>query len=1513
MTREKPTKTPKDGSGDQEPHMPADPDPESNTKEITVVGMGASAGGLKALTTFFDALPAHMGMAYVVVTHLHPERESMMDELLQSHTPMPVLQVNELVVIEPDHVYIIPPNRNIVITDSHLETTAFDEPRGYRAPIDVFFRSLADVHRDAIAIILSGGGSDGAVGVKAIKEMGGMLMVQDPSEAEYDSMPLAAIATGLADVVLPARELAEKLVNYRRQPTELPHDPEALTADETETLNRILNQVHSQTGHDFSQYKRSTILRRIQRRMQLNGYAFLDAYLDYLRHNGDEAHALFSDLLIGVTNFFRDRGAWEALAEKVIPKLFKGKGAGSTVRVWTIGCATGEEAYSVAILLMEYATTLEVRPKLQIFASDLDEKALALGREGLYPQAIRDDVNSERLSRFFIKEGDYYRVKRELRDIVLFTDHSVLRDPPFSRLELISCRNLLIYLEREMQEKVFEIFHYALYAEGYLFLGSSESAETTGNLFHIVDKTERIYQSRPWRGEHPNLPTLPLMIRRMSHNMKAEVRFRAGRFPDLPYVLSGYHQEGLEEYGPPSILVDHEYHILHLSETVGRYLLNPRGPMTNELLKLVRPELQFELRATLFEAFEKNQAVVSSPVYVSFNGHPHRVVLSVRPRRRAERGQVPEETLERLALVFFLEDETDELPTPALRLHSESDGLQTSEQQRIDIVDQLQEEVQRLRERLQANIEEFESSNEELKSTNEELQSMNEEYRSTTEELETSKEELQSINEELNTVNNELKSKLEELLRLHKDLENLIFSTEIATLFLDRDLHIKWFTPGIETLFNIMSGDRGRPIAHLTNKLGYDRLAEDAAQVLRKLIPIERELRGPEKEWFLVRVRPYRTVDDRIDGVVITFIDITEIKENEWILRDREAALALAVEYRDKIVSGVREGLLVMNTELILQFANRSFYEKFKVSPENTIGKKIYELSNGEWNIPELRHLLEDLLPDQDAFNDYEITHDFETIGQCILLFNCRRLDDDQLILLVFDEITQQRRAMAALHDSEQQLRQLNETLEQQVEERTLELEEANSRLDQSSEVFSTLFQANPVPTALTRTSDGVLLDVNAEFLDYFGFERENLVGSPSREVQRSWSNESDRARLIERLQQDGYVRGMELGITHPSGEDRTVMASIELAQIQGEDVIISTFFDITTRVEAERKLQASSALLSSLFQANPVPTALTRAADGVFLDANDEFLDYFGFERENVIGRTSLEIHYSWAKESDREKLMARLQRDGYVRNLEVEYPHSSGENRTLLTSIQPVDIEGVKVLISAFTDITDRVQAEQQVRELASQLTMVEQNVRHNLAQVLHDDLQQRLYAIELQMTFLRDSVEKVDKKTLAVEFKNMKQEIDDAILLTRHLSVDLSPPILHDEGLKEAFGWLAEQMREQYNLKVKVQAAESFKIPEIEIRVLLFQSVRELLFNVVKHAETSEARVSLEWMDDSIRIQIADGGKGFDTETLKSQQGRGLSTMRHRLNLFDGDLEIQSEPGSGCQITVTAPVKR
>jgi two-component system CheB/CheR fusion protein len=582
------------------------------TQRPIVVGLGASAGGLEALSVFFETVPPDTGLVFVVVTHLSPDHKSVLDELLQRHTQMPVQQVlGDQVTIEPNHVYVVPPNRQLVLTDSHLRTAEFDGPRAGRAPIDIFFRSLAAMHAEPVGIILSGGGSDGALGIRSVKEAGGLVMVQDPDEAAHASMPLAAIATGVADVVLPVRGLAQKLVEINRRRVRVPTDPAQLSPQQQDTLQRILTQLNTRTGHDFRAYKQTTVLRRIQRRMQLSGHETLEGYLQNIRQFPDEAKALLDDLLIGVTNFFRDEESWRRLADDVVPRLFAEPARNDVVRAWSIGCSTGEEGYSLAILLLEYAATLDNPPTIQVFATDLDEGSLARAREGYYPDTIAADVSAERLARFFTHEGSYYRVRPEVRDVVLFANHSVLRDPPFSRLDLLACRNLLIYLQRPLQDNLFELFYYALKPGGYLFLGNSETADSAADLFQTLDKKHRIYQAREWTGQQRALPTLPLAMRQPRRGTVGRPTER--RLPPRETATRNLYERVLDEHGPPTILVDDDGNIIRLSGTAGRYLQFPDGPPTSNLTHLVRDELQYELRAGLLQAFERDLATVSPP------------------------------------------------------------------------------------------------------------------------------------------------------------------------------------------------------------------------------------------------------------------------------------------------------------------------------------------------------------------------------------------------------------------------------------------------------------------------------------------------------------------------------------------------------------------------------------------------------------------------------------------------------------------------------------------------------------------------------------------------------------------------------------------------------------------------------------------------------------------------------------------------------------------------------------
>lgn len=824
------------------------------TTRAPVAGIGASAGGIKALQAFFEVLPDKVGAAIVVIVHLDPTHSSELASVLGTYTKLPVVQVDGRRSLEVDTVYVIPPNRRLLISDNSIDTAPFDEPRGQRAPVDLFFRSLAEQHGDGFAIILSGSGSDGALGVRAMRERGGLILVQDPVEAEYGSMPRSAMASG-ADFVLPVKQLARQFVELIR--TKAHVNAQTLTQTDSEDhVRRILGLLRVRTGQDFTHYKRATVMRRLARRMQVAQTDTLEQYFVYLRDHVDEAQALFNDLLISVTSFFRDRDAYSVLAGEVVPALFEAKQDENVVRVWVAGCATGEEAYSIAMLLLEEAARRDMRPDIQIFATDLDAQALATARDGRYPSSIAADVSEDRLRRFFVREGEQYRIRREVRDLVVFAAHSVLRDPPFSRINLVTCRNLMIYLDRDLQQQVCTILHYALVPRGYLFLGTSETADNPPGFFTVAHRDARIYQAV--ERARDILPVLPRVLTALRIPELRGTQPQPVRIPSA--VDASMHRQILEDIAPPSILVDERQTIVNLSETVGRFLLHSGGPMTTEAAEVVRPELRLEVRAGLHRAFDQNEPSVSLPIPVRFNGTPKAVVVHVRP--------INKDNTPVTALVTFMEGGAIQ-PTEGL-------GAETSAASA-----QLQEQLSATRTVLRSTREQYEAATEELRASNEELQSINEEYRSTAEELETSKEELQSINEELQTLNSELKLKLDLVSRAHNDLQNLMSATDVSTMFLDTTLRIQRFTPRVAELFNVVAGDEGRPVTDFTHRLEYNDLVADANRVLADLIPVERTVHTTNDRWFLLRLRPYRTMDDKIDGVVATFVDVTERREAE--------------------------------------------------------------------------------------------------------------------------------------------------------------------------------------------------------------------------------------------------------------------------------------------------------------------------------------------------------------------------------------------------------------------------------------------------------------------------------------------------------------------------------------------------------------------------------------------------------------------------------------------------------
>ena len=850
-------------------------------RDTPIVGIGASAGGLAALQTLLGEITDAPGAAFVVVMHLSPDHESHLAELLQSHCKLVVQQVAGTVAIEADRVYVIPPGANLDVVGNQLRLSALESERLDRAPIDHLFWTLAESRDgDAIGVILSGTGTDGSLGLREIRERGGLAFVQEPHEAEHDGMPEAAIAAGAADRVLSVAEIARALVRHLKVVRAVPgissRGGAALSLELRDSLDKILEQIRTRTGMDFGHYKTSMVLRRIRRRMHFNEVASLEAYLARLLEDPDEARRLADDMLIKVTSFFRDPGVFAALASEVIPRIFDQKHDGERIRAWSVGCATGEEAYSLAILLLEEASARAGDIAVQVFASDLDDRALEVAREGFYPATIEAAVEPEYLERYFEREKGGYRIRNEVREICVFTSHNLLGDPPFSKLDLVLCRNLLIYLRRDLHNKVAELFHYALEPAGILVLGESESLDAA-DLFRAVDKRRWFFERRGVPSPEPSLPVFPMTPHRPS---LAGARSR-GRAESLAYQEA--HQTMLVQYGPATVLLSPDDKVVHVTGRAGRYLVHPPGPATAKLFKLVREELALELRAALAEVRTKDQARVRSrPITVSFDDGDAQVVLHV---QRAE-----EATLEGLVLVIF-----DERETPAEAPRAVDPG--TVAEREVLLAEKAQVEK-----RLESVIEEYETNREELKAANEELQSTNEELRSTLEELETSKEELQSTNEELKQANEENNQKLESLHQLSADLQNLLEATSIATLFLDRELRILRFTPQVAELFNVSGRDRGRLISDFTHRLGYRELAQDARRVLESLAPVEREVKDEAGRWYLTRLLPYRSLEDQIAGVVITFVDITRQIEAERKRQESEERLSAELESMETLL-----------------------------------------------------------------------------------------------------------------------------------------------------------------------------------------------------------------------------------------------------------------------------------------------------------------------------------------------------------------------------------------------------------------------------------------------------------------------------------------------------------------------------------------------------------------------------------------------------------------------------------
>lgn len=915
----------------QELHQPG-----KTTKPFPVVGIGASAGGLEALKSFFSAVPEDSGMAYIVVVHLSRTQPSMLPELLQKSTSIPVSAAVDDKVIEPHHIYIIPPNKDINVFKGRIQL--FDvSQKAVPHPIDAFFRSLAqDQKKQAAAVVLSGTGTDGTLGLKEISGNEGVVLAQSEESAAYDGMPRSAISTGMVDMVLPPEKMPEKLRTYFIS-TEYINSSRPATptsaGEQQKWLNKIFAILRTQTGHDFSAYKVNTILRRISRRMGLNEVDDKEVFVRYLRENPAEVENLFRELLIGVTNFFRDAPSFDVLKKTVLPSAIKKMAEGETFRVWIPGCSTGEEVYSLAIVLHELLESKRKRINLQLFGTDIDSFAIAKAREGLYPKTINADVSEERLKRFFIEEGDYFRIRKEIRDSVVFSTQDVIKDPPFSHLNLLCCRNLLIYLDTEMQRKLLPLFHYTLKPGGILVLGSSETVGAFSNLFKTLNNKWKIFSRLE----------VPVSLRQNVYFPSGSPSVENGgtvtnqSVPHPKSDLSRVTQMALlDNFAPTAVLVDAQGNILHIQGRTGKYLEAGSGPPSQNILDLAREGLRIELSSALREAKTSKKLVIRTKVSMRTNGDVQVIDLHVCPQHS------PKELTGKF-LVVFEDDETASASNTA----AAEQGAQAQQAFEPSRVGDLEKELQFTRESHQTTIEELESSNEELKSTNEELQSSNEELQSTNEELESSKEELQSLNEELETVNAELQSKVNEMSSIRDDMQNLLNSTEIATIFVDNKLRVKRFTRKATKIVNLIQTDIGRPLQHVVTNLSYTGMISDVNGVLENLTPVETEVQSHDGKWYTMQIIPYRTMDNRIGGAVLNFQSIDQQIKTQHELEATSTKFESAWELVRAVFDMTAEPTVVMGDDGKVMIGNTRFAQMMKIKPEKLIGADILDARFG--------------------------------------------------------------------------------------------------------------------------------------------------------------------------------------------------------------------------------------------------------------------------------------------------------------------------------------------------------------------------------------------------------------------------------------------------------------------------------------------------------------------------------------------------------------------------------------
>jgi len=1428
-------------------------------KIFPIVGIGASAGGYEAFTQLLTHLPRQTGMAFVLVQHLAPKHESALADLLSRSTSIPVTEVKDGMPVKPDQIYVIPPNASMGILDGTLHLIA-RAPSVHHMPIDFFLQSLATERGDkAIGVILSGTASDGTLGLKAIKAEGGITFAQDEKSARYADMPRNAVATGCVDFVLPPEGIAQELLVIAQHPylaqSRAAEQMEQLVEGDAD-LKKVFVLLRNATGVDFTHYKHTTIRRRIRRRMALNKIGAMKDYVRHLQEDRAEVDALYQDILIHVTGFFRDPDLFRALKAKVFPALMKDRAPDQAFRIWVPGCSTGEEVYSLAISLLEFLGDAAHRTPIQIFGTDISDPAIEKARSGFYLENIAAEVSDDRLKRFFVKVQQGYQISKSIREMCIFARQNVVKDPPFSRMDLISCRNVLIYLDSVLQKRVLPIFHYALKPTGFLVLGSSETTTGFKEYFEESDKKLRIYVKRH---------TVSIRPMDLAGDFEAE-RGRALKKADESASAFDLQREAdrllLSKYVPAGVVVNQDLQILHFRGRTGPFLEPAPGQASMTLPKMAREGLLLELRTAIHRAKVEGTPVRRERIQFRSNGSLIETSMEVVPIK----GPAPEQYY---FLILFQETPKPAPPESKLEKAKAKNARAKAEEHRIA---DLQHELAQTRANLQSVIEQQETTNEELRSANEEILSSNEELQSTNEEMETAKEELQSTNEELTTLNEELQNRNLELGTLNSDLSNLLNVINIPIIMVGSDLRVRRFTSQGSKVLNLLPSDVGRPITDIRPQINISDLEQIITETIETLSLKEREVQDRQGRWYSMYVRPYVTAENKIDGAVISLTDVSALK----------TSLEQVSAYAEAIVESVHDSLLVLDNDLRVKTANRAFLQTFQATQDETLERPLAEVGNGQWNKPDLLAMLREIPIQRSQLGAYEAAFEIPGIGTRMMELNAWPIQRSgataELILLTAVDVTDHRRDVEAMR--------------------------------KSRAMFESLFES--APDAFVAVDEkGSVVRVNAQLESLFGYNRSELVGQPVETLI------PEGLRPVHRRHRADYLAdtrrrpmGVNLELSGRRKDGSEFPVDVTLSPIETGDgkLVVAVVRDVTERRRGLVALREREERLRQLAEGVREGLWIADVKADRLIYANPAFERITGQPRERLL----VEKATFWMESihpDDRKAVLAAVEagRKGKEMNEHFRISGADGSVRWLVArafAIKDESKEAVR-LVGIVDDITEQ-------HQFSSRQIQVQDEERQRISRDLHDATGPILTGLVANLALLNECKTPLDgkaRKALAESLKLAKQVANEI----RTVSYLLHPPLLDELGLASVLRWYTEGFSQRSGINVQLDLPLDLGRLPAEAEKALFRVVQESLTNVHLHSGSTVARVSLSSDGFGYRLEVRDKGKGIPAEQLDKQGrgglGVGIAGMKERMLQLGGRLEIESSP-AGTTVRATLP---